>query len=244
MARARQQGDRRSAFLLTLVLAATLCLAGCGGDEAQATAVILANSAGTTATAVARSVNATTTAALGQVPSVTVPTVGIPGGLPGASGVPGLPSALPSPPSASAASPPPLVATLIPSGAPTPGGSRLPIGPPSALPTAQASGSGPGGTLLPAGFPLPSGYTLVSNVESGGQIIVVLGVSSSKDAYDFYKGALPGAGYQVTDQGGTTVPTGGFIGTLTVSNASYDGTIAFTPGGPSGQTVTIQLSRK
>jgi hypothetical protein len=235
MARARQQGDRRSAFLLTLVLAATLCLAGCGGDEAQATAVILANSAGTTATAVARSVNATTTAALGQVPSV-----GIPSSLPGASGVPSLPSALPSAPSASAASLPPIVATLIPSGAPTPGGSRPTI----VLPTAQASGSGPGGTLLPAGFPLPSGYTLVSNLESGGQIIVVLGVSSSKDAYDFYKGALPGAGYQVTDQGGTTVPTGGFIGTLTVSNASYDGTIAFTPGGPSGQTVTIQLSRK
>jgi hypothetical protein len=229
---------RHSPFAI-IALVATLCLAGCGGDEAQATSVILANSAGTTATAVARSVNATTTAALGQVPSV-----GIPSGLPGASGVPSLPSALPSAPPASAASPPPIIATLIPSGAPTAGGSRLPVGPPSALPTAQASGSGPGGTLLPAGFPLPSGYTLVSNVESGGQIIVVLGVPSSKDAYDFYKGALPGAGYQVTDQGGTTVPTGGFIGTLTVSNTSYDGTIAFTPGGPSGQTVTIQLRRK
>jgi hypothetical protein len=33
------------------------------------------------------------------------------------------------------------------------------------------------------------------------------------------------AGYQVTGQGGTTVPTGGFIGTLAVGNASCDGTI-------------------
>jgi hypothetical protein len=139
----------------------------------------------------------------------------------------------------SAASPPPLVTTLIPSGAPTPGGSLPTIG----LPTAQASGSGPRGTLVPAGFSLPSSYTLVSNVESDGQIVVVLGVASSKDAYDFYKAALPGVGHQVTDQGGTTVPTGGFNGTLAVSNASYVGTIAFTPGGPSGQTVTIQLRR-
>jgi hypothetical protein len=100
-------------------------------------------------------------------------------------------------------------------GAPTSGGSLPTIG----LPTAQASGSGSRGTLVPAGFSLPSSYTLVSNVESDGQI-VVLGVASSKDAYDFYKAALPGAGHQMTVQGGTRVPTGGFIGTPAVSNAS------------------------
>ena len=229
MAGARQQGDRRSAFLVTITLVAILGLAACGGDEAQATSVILANSAGTTATAVARSANATNTAALGQVPSIGLP-----------SSLTALSSALPSVPGASAITPPAIIATLVPSGAPTPGGSRPTI----VLPTAQASGSGPGGTLLPAGFPLPSGYTLVSNLESGGQIVVILSVSSAKDAYDFYKGALPGAGYQVTDQGSVNLPTGAFVANLAISNATYDGTIAFTPGATSAQTVTIQLRRK
>ena len=232
----KERGRRVRHIPIVLVLLAGLVwLAGCG-TEAQVTAVVVANAAAATATAATQSAAATTTAALGAVPS------GLPlpsGGPPNSSVAPILPTAR-----SSGASPPPIVATVRSSALPSPSGSRPPIGLPSALPTVQPSGSGAGGTVLPVGFPLPSQYQVVSSIDSGGQLLVVLSVSSGQDAYTFYKGALPGAGYQVNDPGGVTVPGAGFIGTLSITSAAYEGSIAFTPGATNDQAVTIQLRPK
>lgn len=213
--------------LTTLLLIAALSLAGCSGSEAQATTVIGGNTS-RTATAVARSANATTTSALSALPSPPSIVATVAAASPGSIVA-----------TAVAASPPPIVATAV-AGSPPPIVATTVAG----IPTAQASGSGPGGTNLPAGFPLPADYSLTSNLESGGQIIVVLSVSSGKDTYDFYKGALPGAGYTVTDQGAVNVPGGAFVANLTISNDTHTGTIAFTPGGPKGNSATIQMTRK
>lgn len=226
--------------LVLLAGLAALLLASCGGTEAQVTAVVSNNTVAATATAVTQSVAATTTAAIGAAPSVALPSIpALPSGVP-----PLLPTARPSgaaPPSGG--SPPPVVATARASGIPVPSG-RPPVGPPSAPPSVQSGGSGPGGTVLPAGFPLPSQYQVVSSLKSGNDLLVVLSVASSQEAYDFYKGALPGAGYRVTDSGGVSVPGAGFIGNLVLSSDTYTGNIAFTPGAANDQAVTIQLQPK
>jgi hypothetical protein len=48
MAAARRWGGRGLILVATIAI---LCLVGCGGDEAQATAIILANAANATTTA-------------------------------------------------------------------------------------------------------------------------------------------------------------------------------------------------
>lgn len=68
---------------------------------------------------------------------------------------------------------------------------------------------------LPAGFPVPPGATVGTVVDLGGQLNTTIDVASGQEAYDFYVGALPGAGYTVdasqfaAGAGGITISGGG-----------------------------------
>ena len=73
-------------------------------------------------------------------------------------------------------------------------------------------------------------------------LAVVLIVPSVQAAFDFYKGALPGAGYEVTERGVSTTPGGGFNGVLSVKGNGVSGEIVCTSASGANM-VAISLNK-
>ena len=67
-------------------------------------------------------------------------------------------------------------------------------------------------------------------------------VPSVQAAFDFYTGALPGAGYEVTDRGVSTTPGGGFNGVLSVKGNGVAGEIVCTAAS-GANLVAISLNK-
>jgi hypothetical protein len=124
-------------------------------------------------------------------------------------------------------------------GGETPAPAQPTAAPKSGLTAVVSAGQLPAG--FPSDFPLPPQHQVQSAADDGRQMTVVLVVPSAPAAYDFYKSALPGAGYQLQDLGGTTV-AGAFSGGLTVSGKGVSGEVAITAVGPS-PLVSIRLER-
>lgn len=99
--------------------------------------------------------------------------------------------------------------------------------------------------MFPADFPFPADYTIAATNDDNGALSVILNVPNAKAAYDFYKDALPQAGYQVDDEGAVAVGDIGFAGGLTFSNATYTGHIGGVNFGfTDTQTIGIDLTRR
>lgn len=99
--------------------------------------------------------------------------------------------------------------------------------------------------MFPGDFPFPADYTIAAANEEDGAISVIINVPNAKAAYDFYKDALPQAGYQVDDEGVIAVGDIGFAGGLSFSNAIYTGHIGGVNFGfTDTQTIGIDLTRR
>ena len=66
----------------------------------------------------------------------------------------------------------------------------------SSAPTTTTA-TGGSGAVLPEGFPLPPGASAVQGVRDDSEIASTLVVTDDQQAYDFWRSALPGAGYTV-----------------------------------------------
>lgn len=85
---------------------------------------------------------------------------------------------------------------------------------------------------LPAGFPVPPGATVGTIIDTGGRLAGTIRTTAAQEAYDFYVGALPAAGYTV---GSANLAAG--VGAITFSGAELeDGQLAFT-----GNSIAVQL---
>jgi catechol 2,3-dioxygenase-like lactoylglutathione lyase family enzyme len=111
---------------------------------------------------------------------------------------------------------------------------------PPAKPSEKPAEKPQGAPGLPAGFPLPPQAQVQTSMNDGRQVAVVLGVTSAKEAYEFYQKALPEAGYQITDRSGVDGPGGTYGGALKITGNGVSGELAFAAN-PAGQTVTIRL---
>ena len=71
---------------------------------------------------------------------------------------------------------------------------------PSAADSARASPAAPVAGepgVLPAGFPVPPGTRVSAVSVKGGQLSATLKVSDGKTVYDFWRSALPAAGFRI-----------------------------------------------
>ena len=130
---------------------------------------------------------------------------------------------------------PPAPAATVAVAAATPTALAKPAEKPAEKPADKPQGAG-----LPDGFPLPPQAQVQTSMNDGRQIAVVLGVTSAKEAYEFYQKALPEAGYQITDKSGVDGPAGTFGGALKITGKGTSGDLAFAAN-PAGQTVAIRL---
>lgn len=113
------------------------------------------------------------------------------------------------------------------------GGGTLPIQIPTNLPGAVSVGS------LPGGFPLPPGSSTMDVVSADGQYSATVQVTDPTAAYNFWLGALPSAGYQVTGEHGLATVDGVTRAGINLSGHGFtaDSGIAIV-----GSTATIGLS--
>lgn len=143
----------------------------------------------------------------------------------------------------SAAGPTNLVTISLERSGATAGTGAPPATPPAAAPSPAATpGSSTAPAGLPANFPLPAQAQVQATTGDGQQVAVVIGVPSAKEAFAFYQGALPGAGYQIVEQNGVDGPGGVFGGLIKITGNGVSGELAFAAS-PAGQTVAIRLAR-
>lgn len=140
------------------------------------------------------------------------------------------------------------------------GESTTPVGPTSVAPTPTTTAApapdstdsapvGPrGGGQLPAGFPVPPGVIGPLFVwNRGGGVEATFGVGSPRAAYDFYRSALPAAGYTITEVHHLD-GSDGVVKRIDCSGNGYNGWVLFSQGRvghgyTDGGTVDIELSR-
>lgn len=132
------------------------------------------------------------------------------------------------------------------------GHSTTPVGPTTTAPAGADSAptESQASDQLPAGFPVPPGIIGSLYVWNDAEGVgATCGVSSGTAAYDFYRSALPAAGYTITKVHHLDGSDGGrILKRIDFSGNGYNGTVLFGPGivgrgYDAGDTVDIDLKR-